>query len=75
MQTATATPQAHCYAGRNHVPESAAERLVRAALELVERDLCFIGNTISIPTLSHSEGIRRIRELREAAFAAIEEMR
>ena len=31
--------------------------------------------TISIPTLSHSEGIRRIRELREAAFAAIEEMR
>lgn len=68
MQTATATPQAPCYAPHNHVPETATERLV-------ERDLCFIGNTISIPTLSHSEGIRRIRELREAAFAAIEEMR
>lgn len=70
--------QAHtapCYAAHNPVPETATERLVKAALDLVERDLCFIGNMISIPTLSHSEGIRRIRELREAAFAAIEEMR
>lgn len=62
-------------AGQNGALETAVDRLIKATLGLVERDLSFVGNSIVIPTLAHSEGIRRIRELREAAFAAIEELR
>ena len=65
--------QAHtapCYATHNHVPETATERLIKAALELVERDIRYHGDVAMVHAQPHT-----IRELREAAFAAIEEMR
>lgn len=61
---------APCYAAHNYVPETATERLIKAALDLVERDIRFVGDTAMLSAQPHT-----IRELREAAFAAIEELR
>lgn len=65
--TGTTNP-APRYAPRNHA--LATERLIKAALDLVERDIRYVGDVAMVSAQPHT-----IRELREAAFAAIEELR